>query len=1276
MPTLIKNKGLATYHNELGLTEGSLITADNVVIDRNDTVRPRRGLSNYGTAVPCSGTVKQLVNYKDRVLRHHGTKLQFDCNCEVGTFATFDGCYTEIETGIRIKSVESNSNLYFTTNDGIKKISGTLDSCCNTNFVTTACFITNAGGPKALDVNGILTYECGAFLSGLSKTAYRIVWGITDNNKTLILGSPSSRLIMTNSDCTTAANVCLTFSIPSDASTTCFFYQVYRTGLVTTCCIACVPCLEPGDEMNQVLEANLTAANITAGTITVKDCTPDSFRESGVLLYTNPVSGDGILQANEKPPIAKDVTTFRCSTFYANTQSLHNDTVNLLSVSCLTSGTSKFVVGNCTVDREYTFRGAKEIFTITTVANCTSSLNGDYVLMNSASNETKYFFWFESIACTSEPCAADTAGRIAVKVSLGACDTACVVACKLQTCVNAQFDFVATVCAAVITVTNAKNGNTTDSANGTTSPGFTFCVSTQGDGEESNTDGGGDVLLSSLTSAAQSIDETARSLVNIINRDKATKEVTTFSAVAKACLVAGDSFLFSGACDTNQFQFFYDLTGATCSPTCCQSGFTNTKIDITCDTTATQVATTTACVINTQTDFVSTSCAAVVTVTNAATGPSTDASDVAASTGYTFTVGTQGSKGGIVNAFYLSGEDDLPGIIRLEAKNLSDTEFFMGVQDDCKDITGQFSPKLDNSVAIACMACAPCTRIRITTCTAHGFAVNDFVYIYNTTNSVFGKEKVLAVPCTTKFDIAGTFTTTSTGRVFAANQISDNEVNQNRIFFSKSGRPEAVPLVNFLDVGGKDDPIERIIALRDNLFVLKTDGVFILTGGPAPAFSVRLLDNSVSIIAPDSAANLNNQIYMLSTQGVATVSDTGVGVISRKIEDKIFDVTGACFKHRTASFGVGYETDRSYILWLPTLCTDTVATQAYRFNTFNNSWVRWDAVDATSGLINSSDDKLYIGSGDSSFIRKERKTNDRKDFADNQSCVCIISQTITACTCVIELTSVSGIKVGDVVVQTQQLTVAKFNRLLRKLDGDACLTCTNYNCSAIATGACLACVLCTLVVKIDADDSCTCYTTPTGTTFTQIKNDYNVLVGELNCSAGTAFFNYPTITDTTEYEIVVTAVCGTTNKITVDQLRPLVAGTAIEFDGITSVIEWAPQHFGDPSILKQIAEGTLVLDGNNFVSGELAFSTDVSKDFDERTFSGRGVGFWGGFEWGESAWGGEGTDVPYRTLIPKQKQRCRYITVKFTHKNARELFSVLGISLNVRPFSTRAYRSV
>jgi hypothetical protein len=1143
MPAMLKVKGLGTFHNELGLTEGTLLTADNIVIDRNDVARPRRGLADYGTAAPCCGSYCQLLTYKDRILAHDGTKLYFDNETQTGCWAAFSGCFAPTDAGLRIKSVESNGNFYFTTDDGIKKISGTISNDV-TNFKTCSGFVTSAGGVKALDTTGIVTYECGSFLKPLSKTAYRVVWGIKDNNKNLVLGSPSSRFVISNTDCCAFANVCVTFTIPQEVTTTDHFYQIYRTGIVCTPCAPCVPCLEPGDEMNLVFEAAVTSCDMAAGTITIKDNAPDCFRESGVLLYTNPVSGSGILQANEKPPVAKDVELFACSVFFSNTQTIQRKQFNFLSVSALTSGQSKFVVANCTTFREYTFRGASEIYTITTVANVTNSLNGDYILVNSASDEKKYFFWFESIACTAEPCACDTAGRIAVKVSIGACDADTVVATALQTSVNGLVDFSAPAPAgAVITVTNAKNGNVVDATNGATSPAFTFCVTTQGDGECTTCN---DVLLSSLVSPAQSIDETARSLVNIINQDDC----------------------------------------------------------------------------------------------------------------------------GLTYAYYLSSEDDLPGIILLEGRNLSDTEFYIAVEDDCTDITAQFNPKLDATKSIASMACG-CTGFITVTAACHGFLANDCVLIYNTSNCIEG---IFTASCITTctFKIPATFCATSTGRVFRADEVSDNDVKPNRLFYSKAGIPEAVPLVNFIDIGAQDSPIERILSLRDGMYILKEEGVFRLSGSNE-SFSVVPQDDSANIIAPDSAVVLNNAIYMLSTQGVAAVSDTGVEVISRPIEDKILEASASDFCFRNASFGVGYESDRSYILWLPSTACDTVATQAFRYNSFNKSWVRW-TFDARAGVINPVDSKLYISDGDTEFIRQERKNNDRTDYADKETCNSVPTQTI-AC-CVLELAAVSCINIADVIVQTQFVTIAKFNRLLRKLDLDAGLGCCDYTCSSIAPAACLASVLCALVVKIALDDCVPCYTTPTGSTFVDIQTDFNTLAGELNSSTKTSFSDYATICCATPFEVIVTGTCESTNMVCIAYTMPFVAGPVIQFQGITSVIEWAPQHFGDPSVTKQISEGTVIFDSNNFFSAKLAFATDLSKDFCEGEFFGKGVGFFGGFDFGCSTWGGDGSDVPYRTLIPRQKQRCRYITVKFTHENAREDFTILGISLKPRGLSTRGYRDL
>lgn len=1147
MPSIIKAKTLSTFKNKLDLPEGSLIKADNVIIDQDNILMPRRGFAVYGTSTPCCVDIKAVFPYKKRILRHYGSTLQYDCCCNSGTFSSFSGSYSELESGLRMKSVESNSNLYFTTTDGIKKISGTLDACCNTNFTTGAGFITSAGGVKALDLTGTISYCCGAFLTTLSKTAYRMVWGIRDKNNTLIIGAPSSRLVVTNTSSTCSANVCLTGTIPSDASTTCHFYQLYRTGISKVCNIASINCAAPGDCMNLIIEKFITTCDIAAGQVTVQDTVPDCFRASGALLYTNPQSGEGILQANDKPPVAKDVARFRNSVFFANTSTVQRKQFSMLSTSCLTSGQSKITIGNCCSVAEYTFTGATEVTAITAVADVAGSLEGAYFLGSSASNERNYGFYYCIACCTCVPCAADTVGRTMVPITIVACDTAATIACKSQTVVTAEFDFTATVCCAVFTVTNLKNGNATDFANGLTSPGFSYCISPQGDGEAANTACGGDVLLSSLVSASQSIDETARSLVNIVNRD------------------------------TN----------------------------------------------------------------------------------------------GIVNAFYLSGEGDLPGVMLFESRNLSDGTFYIGVQDDCTDITGKFSPTMPNSQLVTSFASVcTCTRTRVTLA-CHGYAVCDPVFIYKTTNCTCGAYTVLAKTCCT-FDVLGTLTETC-GRVFKACQDSDNDVSQNRLYFSKQDQPEAVPITNWIDIGGKDKKIERIVALRDNLFALKEDGIYVVTGDVAPAFTCRLLDCSANILAPDTATVLNNQIYVLTTQGVTTVSDTGVGVVSRSIEDEVLKVTNDQFTFKAPAFGISSESDRSYHMWLPTCCTDTSATQIFRYNTFNRSWVRWTK-GALDGMVNPTDDKIYLAIGGK--IHRERKLNDRTDYADQEFTLCVTIQTTVACSNVLTVSSTSGFCVGDAITQCQTITTTKFNRLLRKLDDDTGLDCNDYECSAITGGACLSAAMCALVVKIDADDCTVCYTSPTGGTFAQDKIDYNLLVCELNTSAKPSFSNYPTVSNDTSYEAVTTALCATNSKVTLNECLPWLAGPITRYEGIATEIQWAPQHFGDPSVTKQIPEGSIAFDGNNFYSATVSFATDLSKNFEDQIFLGRGVGTFGSGCFSCPIWGGCGTDVPLRTLVPKDKQRCRYIFLKFKHSNAREGFRIEGIGLTPRRMSTRGYKDI
>ena len=101
----------------------------------------------------------------------------------------------------------------------------------------------------------------------------------------------------------------------------------------------------------------------------------------------------------------------------------------------------------------------------------------------------------------------------------------------------------------------------------------------------------------------------------------------------------------------------------------------------------------------------------------------------------------------------------------------------------------------------------------------------------------------------------------------------------------------------------------------------------------AGGWSVRLIDTT-RIIAPDSAVVLNNQIYCLTEQGVVKVSGSAAAIISRGIEDRIDAVINKNTNFDVNTFGIPYENDRCYILFMPESSTDTSAMQAFRYNVF------------------------------------------------------------------------------------------------------------------------------------------------------------------------------------------------------------------------------------------------------------------------------------------------------------------------------------------------------
>jgi hypothetical protein len=138
-----------------------------------------------------------------------------------------------------------------------------------------------------------------------------------------------------------------------------------------------------------------------------------------------------------------------------------------------------------------------------------------------------------------------------------------------------------------------------------------------------------------------------------------------------------------------------------------------------------------------------------------------------------------------------------------------------------------------------------------------------------------------------------------------------------------------------------------------------------------------------------------------------------------------------------------------------------------------------------------------------------------------------------------------------------------------------------------------------------------------------------------------------------------------------------VVGPAVVYKAIDSIITYAPVTFKDALNLKQVAEATLMFENKAFTSATLSFASDLLPKFNVIPFKGDGNGAFGigTGQFGGRFFGGGANAAPFRTYVPRDNQRCRYIVAKFEHKVALEKFAINGLTLTgTLQESSRAYR--
>ena len=1434
---ILKASGLNTSPNELSVPEGSLSEATNVLIRRDGIVEQRRGFKLYGTtAGSTSDRVNQLTVYRNRILRHINSTIEFDSDGS-GIFEAFSGTFIEASNTLRMKFIESNGNLYFTSSNGIQKLSA------KSADTLSASTIVKAGATKAIDIEGTIVYTPNSqtgFLPQDSTVAYRVVWGYKDVNNNLILGAPSQREIVYNYqlklmlqdymrflgvldsftntpltsarindknyvstlglvassstsdlranlislaakldndiiygtqvagsplvitgasigsgictittsgalptnylsvgsniylagftggttgtingawvvadlatpntikfnvpttgtspipptgtftvtgssivsydfriisqpptvqippvhidnmdvqiymtsiisalrilpdlvisavdqslldtiDITTTASVSLKITIPQDIDSN-YFYQIYRSAIFAAADVISIDDVTPNDELQLVYEAYPTPVEIAASTLTIVDVTPDDFK--GANLYTNNSTGEGILKANETPPFARDINRYRNVVFYANTRTKHKTLLNLIGVQNMITDYNNGIIPSITIstaDKANTYKfvtGLQEITEVTTIADVSNSLNGKYLLIESVSG-SKFCFYIKTSAGTDIP--PSISGYTNIKVSIATSATANTVAAAIKDKASILLtDFDVVVALNVVTIANVDSGAVNNSSAGTS--GFTVLITQDGRGEDlaSKT-----VLLSTNASPAIAVDETARSLVRIIN---------------------------SNANET-------------------------------------------------------------------------------------------------VYGFYLSGAFDVPGKMLIESRNLQVTDQFFIISNN--SITGDsFNPTIAPDMQINTITTG--LHPVITTAIAHGLTNLDFVALGNT-NSTPNVDGVYVITyiSPTQFSIEVSPLVTVPGTLGALSPIinvltSENDTKPNRVYYSKVYQPEAVPVSNYFDVGAEDKNILRIFPLRDTLFVFKEDGLYRISGDSAP-FQLNLFDSSFTVTAPDSVTVSNNVIYGWTNQGIQSLTEGGASVVSRPIDNQVLKLGSNNYTNfKTATWGVGYESDNSYIVWTVKGFDDVYAQTGFRYSTLTQTWTTYNKTN-TCGIVSNADDKLYLGAGDTNYIEQERKLFDRTDFADRQIEVALANNFLYNPTD-IKVPSITGIGIGDVIVQDQTITCFEFNTFLNKLDSDPSTNQNNFfSTLELKAGQSPRTTLLQLSAKLDADSSIvstnftsqiddyngviTAISGATQTIITSashnlitgrsvlitgsnsdhnidgvhsvividanrfsipvsvkipgttgnfqtvglnpndLKTCYNKLCSILNLDVGVSFNNYRPIDNNTEQESIIIAINQITRHVTVNVALQYLVGDVIVYKAIASSLTYSPISMGDPLNLKHLRESTLMFQTRNITNATVSFATDLLPELIPVSFDLDGNGIFGHSAFGTGFFGGGSNSAPFRTYIPRQCQRCRFVVVKFQHNVAREDYRLLGASITGEVGqSTRAYR--
>jgi hypothetical protein len=215
---------------------------------------------------------------------------------------------------------------------------------------------------------------------------------------------------------------------------------------------------------------------------------------------------------------------------------------------------------------------------------------------------------------------------------------------------------------------------------------------------------------------------------------------------------------------------------------------------------------------------------------------------------------------------------------------------------------------------------------------------------------------------------------------------SDNERRVDYVYYSLPGEPEAVSVANYIPVGTRGKAIRRIVPQRDRLLVFKDEGTYAIYGDFP--FQVSLIDDTVAILAPDSAVAIGSTVIVLTEDGIVAVTDGGIQMISKVIDSTLKPYGAAPYRNTTAkgAFGVAYESEKVFALFMPSLGITGYEAKAYVFGLESQAWTTWTYLaPRLCGRVDPFTDTAYYGLTNSPRLVKDRNSSSTADYEDESN---------------------------------------------------------------------------------------------------------------------------------------------------------------------------------------------------------------------------------------------------------------------------------------------------